>query len=468
MNTNINQIQVNSNPKTASVSTVKPKVALNNNAPISHADTKDLSFKGIPFFTPVNHFRTKEDKQKFTEIKSMLSSPDAAALEKLLTTGKLLNTESNDNSSTLDNLYKIVKEPRVQGLDNKKILAETIRTIANPFLITQSFGVLPENVKKEVMTSEAEQLKNGIGLNSSQNGVKPVKYEELDVTASGTCVSASVEFNLADKKPAEYVRFVAGLTSPDLSVKTIINNTDISDNMLDTVNILNKFRVDYKFKDWDSIEVNLKPDRNAIVRARVQQSEQKASGSRSSIDSLMQSTFMQLGSEGTYNSLNDKRYGEFNSNDKGLTEFEKNLTESIIDNNGAKTSVTYQNVDDNAVLTGYNYDFSVVQKHLLETLAAGSNIIIGITEVDDAKKIIGGHEITVINSKVDKKGELSFICNDTDDDYSGAVEIKAKDLLPKIHHAGIPIKILNPPKEEPYGYFLLKEYEKSKKESVKA
>ena len=45
---------------------------------------------------------------------------------------------------------------------------------------------------------------------------------------------------------------------------------------------------------------------------------------RSSIDVLMQSAFMQLGSQGTYNSLTDKRLGFLTSSDNtGLIEFEK-------------------------------------------------------------------------------------------------------------------------------------------------
>ncbi|MDD3150644.1 MAG: hypothetical protein PHV68_07390 [Candidatus Gastranaerophilales bacterium] len=172
---------------------------------------------------------------------------------------------------------------------------------------------------------------------------------------------------------------------------------------------------------------------------------------------------MQIGSQRTYNSLTDKRYGSFNPNEKGLTEFEKNFTESIVDNNGGKTSITYQIVDDNAVLTGYNYDIETTKNHLLNALKDGENIIIGITETDENNKIICGHEITVIDTRKDEKGELYFVCNDTDDDYIGAVEIKATDLLPKIHHAGIPNKNLNLPEEESYGYYLLKEFENEQK-----
>ncbi len=62
----------------------------------------------------------------------------------------------------------------------------------------------------------------------------------------------------------------------------------------------------------------------------------------------MQSTFMQLGSENTYNSLTDKKHSEFNQNDSGLTEFEKNFVETIVDYDTPKISMTYQITDENA------------------------------------------------------------------------------------------------------------------------
>ena len=155
---------------------------------------------------------------------------------------------------------------------------------------------------------------------------------------------------------------------------------------------------------------------------------------------------MQLGSQNTYNSLTDKRYGALNSKDTGLTEFEKTFVESVVGNDGEKTSVVYQNVDGD-ILKGYFHPADVVQKNIVDTLATNRNVIIGITEADENKRIIGGHEITIVGSKL-HNGELYFVCNDTDDDYVGSVEVKASDLIPKIHHAGIPVEVLGA-QEEP-------------------
>lgn len=429
-----------------------------------------LSFASwFPFYSASSKIQEPEDKKMYKELYGFLDKEGKTNLDNLLKTGKLLSKNSNDGSSTLQNLYAIMIQPRAEGLDSQKIITETLRTLANPFIITQNFGQIPDFMVPGILAGEKfNSLTKGIGLS---NNLAPhfmqTKYtgpvaasnpDDLNVVSSGTCVAASIEFNLADKKPAEYARYVAGLTSPDVAVKTRVKFQDIAPSMIDAVDLISKFGVENKELDWENIELTVRPDRNAIIRARVQSTCQKP-GSRSSIDSLMQSTFMELGSANSYNSLTDKRFGGFNPNEKGLTEFEKNFAEAIVDNNGGKTSITYQIVDENACLKGYALDFETTQKHLLDSLNSGSNVIIGITEVDGTNKIIGGHEITVIGTRTDKKGELYFICNDTDDNYTGSIEIKAKDVIPKIHHAGILNKVLPPANQPEVGYILLNEYQ---------
>ena len=209
--------------------------------------------------------------------------------------------------------------------------------------------------------------------------------------------------------------------------------------------------------DWKEATIKIEPDKDAIIRARVQ-SNQYNGMNRSSIDVLMQSAFMQLGSQGTYNSLTDKRLGFLTSSDNtGLIEFEKTFVESVVNNDGEKTSVVYQNFDNNSVLQGYFYSPEVVQNQLLNTLKQNKNIIIGITEVNAKKEMTGGHELTLVGYEV-RDGELYFICNDTDDDYVGKKMVKAKEIIPQIHHAGIPVANLPEQTEEDNGKKLLREY----------
>ncbi len=63
-------------------------------------------------------------------------------------------------------------------------------------------------------------------------------------------------------------------------------------------------------------------------------------------------------------------------------------------------------------------------------------------------KIISGHEITVVGYNTDKDGKTEFICVDTDDENPKFVKYKADWLLPKIHHAGYPAKIVEADEKE--------------------
>lgn len=393
------------------------------------------------------------DKKMYKEISANLDKNGKNALNNLVRSNKLFDKNSNDKSSTIQNLYTILKQPRVQGLDNRQILKETVATIADPYIINQNFGAIPNNLKPAILNMQQKA-----GIKPTDPSKKTLNPQDLDVPASGTCVAASIEFNLATSKPAEYARYVAGLTSPAMSVKTTIKTKDIADNIFEAQKILKQFKTNYKIKDWHNIDLTLRPDANSLIRSKIQ-SAYKAPGSRSSIDTLMQSTFMELGSSNTYDTLTDTRSGDDASDDKGLIEPEKNFTESVVDNNGGKTSLTYQNVDENGYLRGYLASPAIVQQQLLASINSGSNVIIGITETDQTKRIIGGHEITVIGAYTNKNGEVSFVCNDTDDDQSAPVEMTAKELIPKIHHAGIPNKVLNIKRiDDPYkNLSLLKE-----------
>ena len=160
------------------------------------------------------------------------------------------------------------------------------------------------------------------------------------------------------------------------------------------------------------------------------------------IDVLMQSTLMQLGSQQTYNSLTDKRApNAWTQEDGGLIDFEKTYVESVVEDKNT-TSVTYQIVDENGRLKGYEKDFGTIKKELLDTLKMGHNIIIGYTWPDpDNGNRLAGHEITIVGYKTNAKGEGVFICQDSDDDVAAPIELTESFLLPKIHHAGLPDSI---------------------------
>ena len=373
---------------------------------------------------------SKDEKNKYNELVKISDRDTKKNLNMLLKTGILLNADSNDNSTTLDNLYKIATTQRAQGLSNVVILKNTIDTLANPHMITQQFGNIPTKYTAQVEAAEK---------NKNDNSARTLPFSgtsDIDVEHSGTCVASSIEFNLADKHPAEFARFAEGLSSPSMSVQKTIKMNNLADNTLDAIWLLNAFEIPYEAHDFDKAKLTFAPDKNAIVRAFIQTVD-KDNLERTPLDVLMQSTFMQVGSQQSYDTLTDKRAGKFNQNDKGLIEFEKTFTESVVEDKN-KISVTYQTVDENARLVGYETDFNTMKKQITDALNLGENVIIGYTQVDNNNTIINGHEITIIGTKTDKNGKMIFICNDTDDNISKPVEYSEDYLLPKIHHAALP------------------------------
>ena len=383
--------------------------------------------------------RTKDEKEKYKYLTANIDKSTRKELNKLLKTGILLNNDSNDRTSVLDNLYKIATTPRAQGLDNNVILKEAIETISNPYLITQQFGDIPQEYQQEALKRYAQKHPefSPETTNLIQRGIA---NNNVNLEHSGTCVAASIEFNLAQKHPAEFVRFAERLSSPKLSVNKEIKLNNLADNVLDAVWLLNAFEVPFKADNYNSAVLTFAPDKNAVLRAQIQNSHRDP-GERSVIDVLMQSTLMQVGSQQSYDALTDTRGGKFNQNDKGLIEFEKTFTESVVEDKN-KISMTYQTVDENARITGYETDFNTMKKQIISALTMGENVIIGYTQTDETNKIINGHEITITGIKQDKNGQLLFICNDTDDDYSGSIVYTEDYLLPKIHHAALPQSVV--------------------------
>ncbi len=398
--------------------------------------------QNVPALNVRTELTTKEEQAKYMSIISNIDRESRKNLELLLKSGILLNNNSNDKSTTLDNLHKILTTPRAAGLTPATILKETVNTIANPFTITQKFGNIPKSYLSEISQKARPNPK-------TPNDV--INEQTIKVNSSN-CVAASIEFNLASQTPAEFARFAEGLTSPRMAVDKKINLNNLADNLLDSVYLLNIFEIPYKMSDFNTAKLTLAPDKNATIRAQIQNFD-KDYLERSLVDVLMQSTFMNIGSQQTYDSLTDIRGGDFSMQNTGLVEFEKTFAESVVQDKN-KISMVYQILDENGKITGYNTDFETMKKQILDSLSIGESVIIGYTYTlknselptpDPNKKpdeeILTGHEITIIGAAKDKNGKLIFICNDTDDDKSAPVLYPEDYLLPKIHHAGLPQKI---------------------------
>lgn len=376
---------------------------------------------------------TKDEKHKYKELFEELDTVYRRKLEYALKSGQLLKNNSNDKSTVLDNLHKIIKEERDPGLDKDTILKECLDILTNPYVITQTCEDIPSQYQKQVIGLIT-------GLSEDPNVIKQTKWE-LDNMHTGTCPAASIEFDLATKRTAEFFRIVEGLTSPKNEVNKIIKMNSLSDKSSDAIWLLTKFKTPHKMLDFNTAQVLLKPDKNAIIRARIQ-NHHRDKGERSIIDVLMQSTLMQLGSQQTYESLTDKRApNAWTQDNGGLIDFEKTYVESVVEDKNT-TSVIYQKVNEEGKLVGYEKDFATIKKELLDTLKMGQNIIIGYTWPDPENNgVLAGHEITIVGYKTNSNGEGVFICQDSDDDIAKPIEMKESFLLPKIHHAGLPDEI---------------------------
>lgn len=446
----------------SSITDVKKKtsdLAVKNNAQVSAVSAPlkakqealgSVSFGNVSSVPLNTTLRTKEEQKKFAEVSNNLDLKSRVKLNTLLKSGRLLSGDSNDKSTTLDNLYKIVSEKRVEGLNSKSILNDVVNALDNPFAITQKFGDVPEPIANYILANQQNyatretpytNLLDSIKQTGSLPKYQPITKQMLDVISS-CCVAASIQFNLAHKNPAEYARIAAGLSSEKVSVTKKIKLSDIAPGAVDAMWLLEQFKVPHKQLDWDNVIVEMKPDKNAIVRARIQAtSAYRDPGERSPIDVLMQSTFMNIGSQHTYNALTDIRTGSFNADNTGLTDIEKNFAEVIAEGKN-KISVTYQILDETGKITGYECPHDETLKHIKEALNLGENVIVGYTHTDGNNRVLNGHEITIVGVEKDKKGNEVFVCNDTDDFKDAPVKFDVNYLLPKIHHAGLPMKAL--------------------------
>ena len=228
-------------------------------APVSNSITFQSSQK-------TSNLRTElfsdDEKKKYTELLKTVDKNSKRQLELLLKSGVLLNADSNDRSTVLDNLYKIATTPRAEGLDAQGLLKDTISTISYPFLVTQQFGDIPEAYRARAIAANTAGKTNLLD--------RYISYKDIDVEHSGTCVAASIEFNLAEKMPAEFARFAEGLSSADMSVKKEIKLNNLADNPLDAIWLLNAFEIPFEASSFDSALLTFAPDKNAILRAQIQ------------------------------------------------------------------------------------------------------------------------------------------------------------------------------------------------------
>ena len=187
-------------------------------------ETKTPVFRASAYtsaLTTRTSLTTKDEKKKYEELSNELDLKYRKKLEFALKSGQLLKNNSNDKSSVLDNLHKIITEERDPGLDKVTILKECLDILANPYSITQTCEDIPSQYKRQIV---------GLITNMSEDPKEIAQTEwELDNMHTGTCPAASIEFDLATKHTAEFFRMVEGLTSPKNEVLKDISMDNLSE-----------------------------------------------------------------------------------------------------------------------------------------------------------------------------------------------------------------------------------------------
>ncbi|MDX2085788.1 MAG: hypothetical protein SFZ03_10430 [Candidatus Melainabacteria bacterium] len=141
---------------------------------------------------------------------------------------------------------------------------------------------------------------------------------------------------------------------------------------------------------------------------------------------------------------------------EGLTEMEKTLMERINVDGYSMASVNLQFVANkanpapdeitNTYLFGYWRSFENTTKDILDALSMGRSVIIGITAAhpDVAGWIPPGwgHELRIVNAFVDPKdAELKLVMFDSDDENPNLVVRTAREIIPRVHHMGLPYEV---------------------------
>lgn len=354
------------------------------------------------------------DEAKYEEIKNSLPLDKKFELEILRRKGILTDNRSNDKTSTLENLHKILTTERADGFDNLDTLKETISHLNNPYLISQ---------------------KSDNSITNYLEAAFSPKTPIFNKDNSSTCTAACIEFDLAKQEPAEFTRFVEGLTSPKLAVEKTINLENLANKTLDAIWLLNIFEIPHEENDFHKTKLTFKPDNMVLLKINLN-NKTKNLRQRGNIDTVLQSTFMNVGSQQSYNSLTDKRQGNFYVTERGLIEYEKTFVESVVRDKNI-ISVNYQHINNNGEIAGYEADFDTIKQQLLDTLELHENIIAGLTNKTPLGKL-KGHEIVITGAKTNAQGKTDFICYNSDMDKTKPLIYSEDYILPRLHHAGLP------------------------------
>lgn len=417
----------------------------------------------------------KSETIKYNIIKSKISSEYQTKLVNALKNGQLLQDNSDNKTTVLESLYKILTTPRADNLDGKQIVEECIDILDNPYVITQSAEDIPEEYQEECterlvahemkmyerrledynksvaemltlqadfekMTPEAQRLTMEqmsapipspiiITEETARNSVEQRQDELFNYRNVNTCAAASIEFYLASQHPAQFFKMVEELTSEQKSFMKNVNWNNLNNE---------NFHTDCTIIDKKNAIVKITADENAYLLAKIQ-TKHKDENERSIVDIIMQSTIMNLGSGGTYESIGD-RYGltSYKCYDFAESGLKAEMAEFVLDilcDDNIECSI-YKDYDYKANKLKDMYNPADIKNEILDALNRKGSVVAGFCW-NDAITGICGHEITIIGYTTNMNGDGFFIIQDSDDSESKPALWEEKSCLEMLHHAFI-------------------------------
>ncbi len=387
----------------------------------------------------------------YREVRAGLDRKSRRQLDDLLTSGVLMDMSAENGHSTLHQLYATLKTKRASGLENKKILSEVVGLLNKPYTITQKFSKLSENAAKQIL--QVRNSPTGLNRTGVIPVVQPLNWSDIDVKNSATCVSASIMYYMAEKSPGELARQLNELTSPMRAFYEKAQLSEISPNVPEKAfEILDEAQIKYSRSGSNDVLVKVELPPAGYIRTVNASNHKGKAEARTGVEAAYQSALSFMATRRTYDPATDYRDSEIPGEmSKGLTEQEKTLMETIIKDNGGVMSITYQLAAGKSepgpgeeglpFLYGYTRTFEQTTADIMEVLKHDEFVTIGITDTDQSGAIVGGHEITLVGIDLDDKGEIIFKVADSDDRIRRPVIRTARELIPRIHHAGMPLKI---------------------------
>ena len=439
----VNKISgLNAAGKTISVKPKKAAEVVQKQEETQQVPVKSCSYENVKAYqTGLNNTLSNNDvRQKYNEVLTNIENRETKVLlNKLLKEGVLLNNDSNNGSTVLDNLHKMFTEPRKEGLDASKVATETLTAIDNPYSISHVIGNIPKKVQQEILNNPKYGVRSEEELQIGNAKHKKTGNFDNDVYKTNTRIAANMEFSLAQRHPAEFARIAEGLSSENLSVVKNIPVSVLADTKEAAFAVLNDFKVPFENGKGNSVNVTVKPDDNAIVRARIQNSSQRDTGERSSVDVLVQSALMNLASNGTYNSLNDRVGHDIAPSEIGFAErilTGRKVTEIILDD-----------VDKSTGEIEHSCNAKTMSDIVLQTLKNGENVICGCLDfnkdsqkyeynIQNKNNILDTNVYTITNASTDiETGKLKFNFYNPNNNISDkSDELPEKSLFDKDTH----------------------------------